>query len=113
IRNAAPQEEGQARREIEIAETIGRARRQSCRFAFDAEQKARRREDALDPSLNSGVEAVFAPASLVEAEQRLDLAFGDGPSIRARGEGRQYSSRAWFFAGSILRTADEDPAACR
>ncbi len=43
------------------------------RLAFDAEQKARRGQDAAETPLNAGVEAALGSARFVEAEQRLDL----------------------------------------
>ena len=38
-------------------EAIGRARRDARGLAFDAEEEARRREDALEPALDAGIEA--------------------------------------------------------
>jgi hypothetical protein len=61
VGDAAPQKEREPRRQIQIAEAIGRSGRGACRPVFDA-KKARRGEDALDSALNAGVKTAFARA---------------------------------------------------
>ena len=48
VRNAAPEEERQPRRELEVADAIGRAGRRRSRIALDAEDELRRRENPLE-----------------------------------------------------------------
>src|SRR5262249_33657421 len=111
VRDAAPQEKGEARGEIEIAEAIRGARRQPCGLALDAEEKARRRQDALAPWRDAGIEAVFAAAGVGEAEELLALPPREGRAIRARSERQKIFPRAGFSARRFLRTADEYLAA--
>src|SRR6185295_19802777 len=59
VRHAAPEEERETRREIEIAQAIRGARRDAGGFTFDAEEEARRGENPLDAALNPLVEVLF------------------------------------------------------
>jgi hypothetical protein len=58
IRNAAPEEEREPRGQIEIAQAIGRAGGDACRFTFEPEQELRvdqqPRQRALDAALEAG-----------------------------------------------------------
>src|SRR5262249_41415702 len=57
--NAAPQEERQPRRELEVADAVDRAARRTGRILFDAEEEGRRDENALDAGLNAAIEAAL------------------------------------------------------
>ena len=112
VRNAAPEEERQPRREVHIADAIGGAGRRRCGLALDAEEEARSGQDALEPSLDAGVEAVCRTLP-IETEERLHVALGDRPPIGARRERRQNLSCARFLGRGVLGTADEYRAAAR
>src|SRR5204862_394578 len=56
VRDAAPQEERQARCEIHVADAIRRIRRGALRLAFEPEQKLRADENAAERELDAGFE---------------------------------------------------------
>ena len=57
VGNAAPQEERQARRELEVADAVRPRRRGAGRIALDAEQELRADEQPLERQLDARVEA--------------------------------------------------------
>ena len=52
VRNAAPEEERQPRRELEIADAIGGVRRDAGRVLFDAEQELRAHQDGAQSAIS-------------------------------------------------------------
>src|SRR5262249_22074685 len=110
--DAAPEEEREARCQLEIAQAIGGAAGGSGRLAFDSKEEAGSGEDALDAALDAGVEA-FLPALLVETHERIDVLFGERPAVSPRRERRQNSSRAGLVRRGVRGPADEDLAAAR
>ncbi len=89
VRDAAPQEKGQARRQLEIADAICRAGPHAGWIGFDAKQKLWTHQDALDRCLNTGVEAPSGAAISVERHQRGDIGLRRRPPIRSTGERRE------------------------
>ncbi len=83
VRDAAPQEERQLRRKLEVADAIHRPRRQIGGLAFEPKHEHRTRKQASECGLNAGLERPFAAASLVEVNQRLQVELGDRPAKRA------------------------------
>src|SRR5262249_8410368 len=69
IRNAAPQEERQARREIEIADAIDRAGGNVGGRTLEAEQELRADEQPLDRLLNAAIESALLAARFIERQQ--------------------------------------------
>ena len=67
VRDAAPEEERQARGELQVADRVRRARPDAGRIAFDAIQERRARQDPRDAGADAGVEvAAVLPRLLVE-----------------------------------------------
>ena len=97
VGNAAPQEKRQARRQLEIADRIGRPGRHGRRVRFAAEQEVRAREDQPQRVLDSALERALLAAGFVEADQRLDLRVRDRPPVGAARERRQDLLRASAF----------------
>ena len=56
VRDAAPEKEGQARRQLDVADAIHRARRQVRRVGLDPEHEVGTRQDELQRRLNAGLE---------------------------------------------------------
>ena len=111
--NAAPEEERQARGQVQIADPIGRTRSHACRLAFDAKQKAGSREDALESALDTGIEITLAAAGSVKTDQRGEVGVAHRTPIGSRRERRQDLFRARFFRRGVFGPADEDLAAAR
>ena len=66
VRNAAPEEEGKSRRQLEIADPVHRASRQVGRLVFEAEDELRIDEHARQGVLDPGLEASKRSPGLVE-----------------------------------------------
>ena len=113
VGHAAPQEEGQARREFEIGQAVRGSRRNVGRIAFDAEEEVRVGEDALDAELQPGVETPILSTLLEETEQDCDLPIGDGSPVRTSSDGRENPARARRLLGRAPRRADQDGATAR
>src|SRR5690606_27530638 len=62
VGNAAPQEERQPRRQLEIGQPKRRPGRGVGRLAFEAEEELRIDEDAREPALNAGLERSATPS---------------------------------------------------
>jgi hypothetical protein len=56
VRDAAPEEKRQARREVEVAQPVGRAGPKVRRIGLDAEQEVEADEHALERGLDPGLE---------------------------------------------------------
>ena len=95
VRDAAPQEERQSRRQLEIADAVHGARRRRRRVALDAEEELGIREDALQRHPDAAVEvAALLPPAVVERDQRLNIRVGDGPAVGAARQRGQDGLRA-------------------
>ena len=73
VRNAAPQEERQPRRELDVAQPMDGAGRDVRRILLDAEQEVRDRQHALERALDAAVEAAAGASLVVERQQRVDV----------------------------------------
>ena len=104
VRNTAPQEKRYARRKLQIGEPKRRSRNSGW-LTFDSEQKTRRRQNALQPSLNAHLESASRAAAPVEAQQRLDILFCHGTPIRLGRQAGQNLCGAGLLARAIFRTA--------
>ena len=94
VRDAAPEEERQARGELDVGETIRGARRDRVRIGFDAKQEIRADEQPLERRADAAVEVAVGTAALIEAEQRLDVVVRHRPAIRTPRQRRQDLRRA-------------------
>ena len=118
VRNAAPEEERQPRRELEIADAVGAARRDAGRLALDAEEELRARPGCA-----------AAPISMPRVERRRPRGPArrtsssacrsssvDRPPIGAPRQRRQDLSARTASSSARRRPAGEDPlggSACR
>ena len=112
VGDAAPEEERQPRRELEIRDAVWRVRREPGRILLHAEQELRTHQDARQRHLDAGVESVgrrFGARLLVQIERTLYVAVGDRPAVGPPHERRQdFSCRALFVVGTG-RLRDEEP----
>ena len=78
VRDAAPQEERQPRRELEIADPIYRARLGARRIVLDAEQEFWIDQQPLERPLQTRLEITLgvAAARVVERRQPVDIGVG-------------------------------------
>ena len=72
VRDAAPEEERQPRRQLEVADAVDRAGAQARRLLLEAVDELRIDEDARERVLDAGLEAAQRVARLVEPEQHVD-----------------------------------------
>src|SRR5262245_56860033 len=89
IGDAAPQEERQTRRQLDVRKGVRRSRRDAGRIGFDLEQKIGAHEHTLDAGANARVEVSFSASGLIEAHERLDVVAGRRPPVRATRERRE------------------------
>ena len=113
VGNAAPHEERQPRRQLEIAQTIDGARCCTDRIALDTKQKLGVDQDAFERRLDARFEATIGAAGLVERKQRLEVVVGDRAAERAarqRRENRPGAPRLVLVCRAV-GLADEEPVA--
>ena len=102
VRNAAPEEEGKARRELEIAharDLHGLALSDVEGLAFDSEKKLRADEQAFQRALDAAIESAFGFALLVERQQLLDVRGRGRPPICAPRQRQQDLLRTGIVLG--------------
>src|ERR1700723_2041922 len=90
---------------------IDAARSHARRIGLRAEQELRTRQDEPQRVLDPRLEVALILPRLIEAEQRLDVAIGDRPSISAAGQRPQNFLGARNFVLRIGWSADENPPA--
>ena len=111
VRDAAPQEERQARRELEVADAIGRPRRDAGRVLFDAEQELRIHQHRAQGHLDPRVEVSLRTPLPIERHRLFQVGVGDRPAIGPADQRGQDPSGAVFFVIRSRRLADKNPAA--
>ena len=111
IRDAAPQEERQTRRQLEVGDAIRRIRRDGLRLTLEAEQKLRADEDAANRQFEARLKACLSRAIAVPGQRDLKIVVGNGPSIGAPRERRDDLPGAGGLVGGRRGLADEQPAA--
>jgi len=94
IGNAAPQEEREARRQLELADSIRLIARDVGRFRLDAEQELRRHDQPHDSLLDAAIEVPFPAPLAIERDQRLDVGIGHRPPKGTARECLENRSRA-------------------
>src|SRR5690606_33674095 len=114
VRNAAPHEEREPRRELEIRDAVDLADRDVLGLALEAVQEARARQEPRQRVLDADLEAAaLVPAEPVERHQLVELVGRRGMAVRARREARQDFLRADRLLARGIRVADEDLAPAR
>ena len=97
VGNAAPEEEGETRRQFEIADAIRSACRPAGRLPFDAEQELGARQDRGQTHLDARLESVAGSRRAVQLERCLQIDIRDGPPIRPPHQRRQDPLGATVF----------------
>src|SRR5262249_59762927 len=83
VGNAAPQEDRQARRQLEIGKPVRSARFDTLRVTFDLEQEVDVDQQPLDRGLNARLERALGTALALQAEERIDLRGRGGAALAA------------------------------
>src|SRR5690606_7003934 len=108
VRPAAPQEERQARRELDVVDRIDVPRLEiRARLRLDPIEELRAREDGHQPLLDARLEPAGLAARAVKRQQRLEVGVRDGPPECAARELRQNLLRARQLLRRRLRVAAE------
>ena len=113
VRDAAPQEERQPRREVDVGNPVRRPGLDSVRVALDAQQELGRDEQRFQRPLDAGFEAALFVSGRVRQQQRVHVGAGDRPAEGAARQIRQDLPGARFFIRRPVRIAHENglPAA--
>ena len=110
VRDTAPQKEGQARREREVAHGTASARHHTHRVALDSKDELRVGQHPLQRKLQPSLEAIRTPAILEETEQRLDVVLSHGTAIGAPRQPGENLPRARRVVRPSFRMTDENAA---
>ena len=94
VREAAPEEERQPRRQLQVTDRVYRAGPRIHRVALDAEQELRIDEDALQGPLDPGVESARVPPRREEPLQRGQIDLGHWPAEGPPRDGSENLPRA-------------------
>ena len=94
VGNAAPQEEGQTRRQLEIAHAVDVARADTGGVALDPEQELGTDEHPLDRALDAPFEAALDATLLVERHEPVEVGVSHRATVGAPREHRQDGARA-------------------
>ena len=116
VGDAAPEEKGEPRGDLDVAQPVRRAQGRRRRIALDAEQEVGVDEHPLERELDAGVEAAAALAAAVEeAEEGVEVGRRHRPPIGAPGEPRHDLGRARPLVRRRrrVRPAGEDGAPAR
>ena len=113
VRDAAPEEEGEPRRELDIADAMGAGGCRAARILLDAKQEFRRHEKRLERLFDAVIEIAVAASAFVKREQWLDVCRRDRSPKCPVQQRRQDRTRARRFILRARRPADEDPGATR
>src|SRR6185436_8656371 len=109
VRNAAPEEERQARGELDIADAIWRTGRDVRGLELRAIDELRIREQALHDGLDAVVEAAaFFAAGVEERHHRLEVGTSRGAAERFARERRDDRPRALGLLAALRGIALED-----
>ena len=103
VRNAAPEEERDARRQFQIAQAIGGPRRNPRRIGHDTKQEVRADEQRAQRSFDADLEAAALPAFVVEPNQAVQIRRDDRPPIGAASQRRQDLPGARRFLCRVRR----------
>jgi hypothetical protein len=95
-------EEREARREIEVGDSVDGAGRDVFRKSFGAEQELRTGQNRGQPVPDGVVEIAGLACDPVERERRLEIAIGDRAAKRpARERGEHFRGTRELFAGGL------------
>ncbi len=113
VRRRAPQEEGQARRQLVVANAVGLARLHAVGLPLEAEDEVWAREQRLKRGAHAAFEATRDAADVVELHHRVHFAVGQRTPVRRRAQAGDDGARAGFFVGLTGGPAGKHLAATR
>src|SRR5439155_5996425 len=113
VGHAAPEKEGEARGELDVADGMGWPSRTLHRIALDTEEEVRIDQHRADRELDALVEAALAAARPVVDEQPLDVVRIDGTAESPSGKGAEDFPSARLLIARGGRRADEDARPAR
>ena len=112
VGDAAPEEERQAGRELDVGDAVGRARRDAGRVRLDAKEELRIDQYRAEGHLDPGVEA---PALLaggpVQLHRLPEVVARDRPPVGPARQAGDDAAGTRLLIARPARLADEDPAA--
>ncbi len=112
VRDAAPEEERQARGELDVGDAVGRVRRDAGRVRFDAEEELRvhqhRAQGHLDPRVEVPLLHGHCRYNSIGLRRSASI---DRPPVGPAHERGEDAPGTRFLLARCLRLADEDPAA--
>ncbi len=111
VGDAAPQEERDARGEVEVADRVRRALRDAGRIGFEPEEELRLDQQPRQRRLNARVERRPGAALLEERDEVLHFGGRGRAAIGAPGQRRENPRGARGFVSRSRRPADEDALA--
>ena len=111
VRDAAPEEERQAGRELDVGDAVGRARRDARRVRFDAEEELRVHQHRAQGHLDPRVEVPLRAGLPVQLHRLPEVRVDDRPPVGPAHERAEDPPGTRFLFARFLRLADEDPAA--
>ncbi len=79
VGNAAPEEEGQPRCKLDVADPVDRSRSSVRRLNLRAEEELGRDENLLQRQSDAGLEAAIRSALFIECEQLRHVVGAHGP----------------------------------
>ena len=113
VGNAAPQEERQARRQLDVADPVNGPGTRIRRIELHAENELGRHQDLLQRQSHARLEPAGPGALLVEGEELRQIVGSDRPPIGAVREAGDDLFRASLLFGGRRRMADENLVAAR
>ena len=115
VGHAAPEEEREARRQLEVADAVVAARRgrDVRRFGLDPEQELGAHQQLLERALDAGLEAAALAPRRVGDAQNLEVVVVDRPSPRPPGQRRENGVGAGLVLAGGRGPADEEALAGR
>ena len=111
VGNAAPEEEREARGQLQVGYRVGRARRDRGRLVLEPEQEAWADQDAAHRQLDARLEAAARRAVAVQAEGDLQVGVAHRAPPGASRQRRDDGTGARRLLGGGGRDADEQLAA--
>ena len=111
VGNAAPQEEGEPRRQFQIADAIDAAGRAARRILLDAEEEVGRNQQRAQRLLDAEIEIALRAAAAIKSQQRLEVGIGHRTAEGAAAHAGQNGAGARFLVLRGGRAAHKDPGA--
>ena len=102
VRDAAPEEKRQSRRQLDIGHVLKRARLRGRAVLFDAEHKRRAGKQPAQRHLDAAVEISLGSACAIEGEQATRVALRHRPPIRLARQRRENLRGTRVFVGCGL-----------